>query len=116
MGKAIVAGALAGLLMIPTASGARLITEHREPEGCQAYNPGQPKCNYEVTHETDSPATGIVGVGTWVVKIKRGKEKITHKSPPSGEPTGIEVAFEEGDKVIAKAVSSGSAVTAGHID
>lgn len=92
-----------------------------EPEGCQAFNPGQPKCSYEVTHETDSPVTGVAGAGDWIVKIKRGKgkkkqvEKI-RSSSSYGEPTAVEFQFEAGDKVTAKALSPGSGLIVGHAD
>lgn len=98
------------LAAMPAATGAD------EPESCQAFNPGQPKCSYTVTHSTDSPVTGVAGVGTWVVKIKRGKKTITVKSPATGEPTAIEIQFRPKDKVTAVAATPGSALVVGHAD
>lgn len=117
MGRILLVLALVGSLISPAASRAAFLEEGRaQAEGCQAVNPGQPTCSYEVTHETESPVTGVAGIGDWVVKIKRGKKTITVKSPGPGEPTAQEVAFETGDKVKAKALTPASAVTVGHVD
>jgi hypothetical protein len=107
---------------LPVASGAAPEQpSDREPEGCQAFNPGQPKCSYVVTHETDSPVTGVAGAGDWIVKVKRGKgkkKKVERISSSSsyGEPTTVEFQFREGDKVIAEALSPGSGLIVGHAD
>jgi len=116
--RKIVVAALIAALVVPGTSlaawpvGAGVV----EPESCQAYNPGQPKCSYTVTHSTDSPVTGVAGVGTWVVKIKRGKKTITVKGPYTGEPTAMEIQFRPKDKVTAIAVNPGSALVVGHAD
>ena len=115
--RKIVVASLMVALVVPVPSGAALsVTGADEPESCQAYNPGQPKCTYTVTHSTDSPVTGVAGVGTWVVKIKRGKKTITVKSPYTGEPTAMEIQFRPKDKVTAVAATPGSALVVGHAD
>jgi hypothetical protein len=87
-----------------------------EEEGCQAFNPGQPTCTYTSTHEGTSPVTGIAGVGSWIVKVKVGKQVETVKSPATGEPTAISETFAEGTKVSVKTLAPGSAVVVGHVD
>jgi hypothetical protein len=116
--RKIVVAALMVSLVLPASSGAAFspASGADEPESCQAYNPGQPKCTYTVTHSTDSPVTGVAGVGTWIVKIKRGKKTITVKSPYTGEPTAIEIQFRPKDKVTAVAATPGSALVVGHAD
>lgn len=116
MGKIAVAAAVAALLWVPGASQAAFVRSDREPEGCQAFNPGQPKCTWKFTHDTDSPVNGVAGMGTWIVKIKRGKKTEVIKSPAYGEPTAVEHAFRKGDKVVAIAKSAGSGLVVGHVD
>jgi hypothetical protein len=114
--RKIAVASLMAALVVPAPSAALPVTGADEPESCQAYNPGQPKCSYTVTHSTDSPITGVAGVGSWVVKIKRGKKTITVKSPYTGEPTAMEIQFRPKDKVTAIAVNPGSALVVGHAD
>lgn len=109
-----VVGAVAGVLLVGLLS-LPAVAE-REPEGCQVFNPVQPTCKYTVTHVGGSPVSGFSGMGTWVAKIKRGKKKITVKSPGSGQPPVVEFAFEEGDVVTLTATSPGSGAIAGHVD
>ncbi len=117
MSKIVTAAVTATLVLSGTSPAAVPIgTGADEPESCHAYNPGQPKCTYKVSHSTDSPVTGVAGVGTWVVKIKRGKKTISVKSPYTGEPTAMEIQFRPKDKVTAIAVNPGSALVVGHAD
>jgi hypothetical protein len=109
MRKVVVLVALASIAITPSLS-------HAEPEGCQAFNPGQPKCTYTVTHSGASPVTGIAGVGKWVVKIKVGRKTTTVKSPASGEPTEVTMTFKKGSKITATALSPGSGLIVGHVD
>jgi hypothetical protein len=88
----------------------------RSDEGCQAFNPGQPKCSYVVTHTSTTPVTGIAGGGSWIVKVRRGTKTMTYKSPADGRPTVLEIAFKPKDKVQARALSPGSGLTVGHVD
>jgi hypothetical protein len=114
---AIVASA-ALLSMIPGISTAHQLDDPREAEGCQVQNPAQPTCTYTATHSGDSPASGIAGVGSWVVKIKIGKKKKPEviKSPATGEPTAVEMTIPEGAKVTMSALTPGSGGTVGHVD
>ena len=102
-------------LALPAAAQAAT-PDSREPEGCQAVNPGQPTCTYTVTHDNDSPVSGIAAIGQWQVTIQVGKKKTIEKSPSSGEPTTVTIAFPEGAKVTAKAISPGAVVIVGHVD
>lgn len=106
--------AVSALVLAPGTSGSA--EERRAPEGCQAFNPVQPSCTYTVTHTSATPVTGVAGVGDWVVKVKRGRQKLTFSSPNYGEPTAMEIAFKDGDKVTATALSPGSGLTVGHVD
>ncbi len=106
--------AVASLLWAPGPAGST--PSRHGPEGCQAFNPVQPRCSYTVTHTSATPITGVAGVGEWVVKVKRGRKTVTYSSPGYGEPTALEIAFKEGDKVTASAVSPGSGLSVGHID
>jgi hypothetical protein len=83
------------------------------PEGCEAANPGAPKCTFKVTHNMTGPVSGVVGVGDWVVIAKKGKRKVTINSPTYGEPTAEEYLFKKGWRVTAKALSPGSALAVG---
>jgi len=112
MRRALTAATVAILLLVPVYASN---VGASEPEGCQAFNPGQPSCTYKVTHEAESDVTGAAGFGSWVVKIKRGKRTETIKSPASGEPAAITYEYRKGDKVTAKALSPGSVVIAGHV-
>ena len=77
-------------------------------------NPVAPSCSFTVLESMEGPVAGAAGVGTWVVKVKRGKKIVaTLKSPPSGEPTAIEFLYQQGDKVSVTAVSPGASVIAG---
>lgn len=116
MKKLMVAAVSAALLALPTTGGsAAVVTVDREPEGCQAINPIQPKCTFTVTESMEGPIAGAAGYGTWVVKVKRGKKKVATIKPPGGygEPYAEEYLYKKGDKVTVIAVSSGSGVTAG---
>lgn len=115
MAKRTVVAALVAFVFALMPSGAA--TELSEPEGCQAFNPGQPQCKYTATHNPEGPVTGVAGVGSWVVTVKRAGEAkpLVIKSPPGGEPTATEFVFEEGDKVTAKALSPGTGLTVGHV-
>lgn len=114
--KKLVASIAICALALPAAAHAGVPAELRATEGCQAVNPGQPTCTYTATHETDSPVSGIAGVGQWQVIYKVGKKKTVEKSPASGEPTAVEIFFPEGAKVTAKALSPGAVVIVGHAD
>lgn len=83
------------------------------PEGCEAVNPGSPVCTLKITHDTTGPVSGVAGVGDWIVIAKKGKKKVTLKSPSSGEPSAQEYLFVTGTKVTAKALSPGSALVVG---
>ena len=117
--RAAVAIASSVLLMAaPAAASASPVGNAREAEGCQVQNPVQPACTYTVTHSSDSPVSGIAGLGSWVVKIKTGKKKKPEviKSPASGEPTVVEMSLPEGATVSVEAVTPGSAAIVGHVD
>lgn len=115
MRKAL-AATLTGALVLALQVGAVGSTPIDEPEGCQAFNPGQPTCSYTVTHTTESPVTGFAAVGKWEAKIKRGKKTIKVSGPAAGEPTAVTFEFEVGDKVSVTTLSPGSGVIAGHGD
>jgi hypothetical protein len=83
------------------------------PEGCEAMNPAAPTCSFTVAESMSGPVTGVAGEGTWVVKVKRGKQKIKLTSPASGAPTAVTFTFQAGDKVTATAVSPGAALIVG---
>lgn len=85
------------------------------PEGCQAFNPGQPSCSFKVTHASGTPVSGYVAAGSWVIKIKEGKKTTTIKSS-SPAPTGVTSTFANGAKVSAETLSPGSFVIIGHVD
>ena len=106
-------GLILGMAMVVT--GPALAARDSE-EGCQAFSPGQESCSYTSTHEGGTPVSGIAGVGSWIVKVKVGKDVQTFKSPATGEPTEVEMPFEEGTKVSAKALAPGSVVVVGHVD
>jgi hypothetical protein len=97
-------------LMASAAPGAEKKTE----EGCQAVNPGQPKCSFTIASgSTSGVVTGAVGQGDWSVLVKRGKQKI--KFGPSGtDPEAVSFAYEIGDKVSVNVKSTGGWVVAGH--
>jgi uncharacterized low-complexity protein len=115
MRKILLVTAVVGALsMAVTPAGAMRSSDGEE--GCQAVNPGQPTCSYTATHPSSSPVAGIAGVGNWVVKVKLGKKVDTFKSPASGEPTAVELNFEEGSKVSVKTLTPGTAVIVGHAD
>jgi hypothetical protein len=82
-------------------------------EGCEAMNPAVPTCTFTVTEPIDSPVSGVAGQGTWVVKVKRGKQKIKLTSPAGGAPTAVAFEYQVGDKVTATAVSPGASLVAG---
>ena len=84
-------------------------------EGCYAFNPGLPSCVFRVTHETDSPIELAIGAGSWVVEIKRGQTKVKLKSS-SPALTAKPFEFRKGDVVIARALTTGSEISVGHID
>ncbi|MFN2524771.1 MAG: hypothetical protein ABR505_00680 [Actinomycetota bacterium] len=108
MRKLIVVLLIATLWLIPLPM-ARSIP----PEGCEAVNPGMTQCVLEITHPTTGPVSGVAGVGSWIVIVKRGKTKIKIKSPSSGEPTAVGQTYLEGDVVTAKALTPGSALVVG---
>ncbi|HEX2240814.1 MAG TPA: hypothetical protein VHJ82_06720 [Actinomycetota bacterium] len=83
------------------------------PEGCEAVNPGMETCTLEITHPTTGPVSGVAGVGSWIVIVKRGKTKIKIKSPSSGEPTAVGQTFQTGDLITAKALTPGSGLVVG---
>ena len=83
------------------------------PEGCEAMNPAAPTCSFTVAESMSGPVTGVAGEGTWVVKVKRGKQKIKLTSPANGAPTAVTFTFQAGDKVTATAVSPGAALIVG---
>ena len=83
------------------------------PEGCEAMNPAVPTCSFTVAESMSGPVTGVAGEGTWVVKVKRGKQKIKLTSPANGAPTAVTFPFQAGDKVTATAVSPGAALIVG---
>lgn len=114
MRKAIVAAGTAALLAVPGGNATGVTLDRvREPEGCQAVNPVAPTCSFTVMEDMDGPVAGAAGYGTWIVKIKRGKKKMSLESTGYGEPSAQEFLFEQGDKVTVIAVSPGSGVTAG---
>jgi hypothetical protein len=108
MRRIIVALIATGLLVSMAPMGRSM-----PPEGCAAYNPGEPVCRFEVTHNTAGPVSGVAGRGSWAVVVKRGKKRIVLKSPPSGEPYSEEFLFKKGDKVTARARSAGSSLIVG---
>ena len=103
-------------LLIGGASLAAAVTPAKTTEGCVATNPAQPTCTFKVTHDNESPVSGVGGVGSWVVTVKAGKKVITAKSPSSGEPTSTTIELPEGATVTAKALSPGSTLIVGHAD
>jgi hypothetical protein len=116
MRTALVSVGAVAVLVVSAAGGSATgvqVDPKLEPEGCQAVNPVAPTCSFTVLEDMDGPVAGAAGYGTWIVKIKRGKQKMKLKSPASGEPTASEFLFEQGDKVSVTAVSAGSGVIAG---
>ena len=103
MRKSIIAVVAGAALLIPAVAPA---TEVREPESCFAAYGAMPSCSFTVTSESSSgTVTGAVGPGTWVVVVKRGKKKITIKSP--AEPGPVAFPFEVDDKVSATVTGPG---------
>ena len=113
MRKVLCVVALTGLLATPAS--AYPIADKGD-EGCQAMNPLRSKCNFEVTHTSESPVTGAVGWGDWLVTIKRDGETLRFKSAPDGRFWMVEISYKIGDKVTVEALSPGAAVDAGHFD
>ena len=72
-----------------------------------------PTCSFTVAETMSGPVAGVAGEGTWVVKVKRGKQKIKLTSPANGAPTAVSFPFQAGDKVTAIAVSPGAALIVG---
>lgn len=117
MKKVLIATVLVGALALPAHATQPLKwADVTEVEGCQVQNPAQPECTYTVTHEGESPVSGVAAVGSWVVTIKVGKKTETVKSPPTGEPTAVEMTIPSGAKVTMKALAPGSGGTVGHAD
>jgi hypothetical protein len=116
MRKLVIAGVISGMALLPGASEAAVGGQStvREPESCQAFNPGQPTCTFTATSASATPVSGIAGAGTWVVIVKRGKLKTVFKSPASGEPTAVGFEIAPGDKITAKALAPGTALVVGH--
>jgi hypothetical protein len=110
--RKILVGVIAlGLAALPVAGSA---APSDKPESCFASNPGTSKCSFTVTEAIETPVSGAAGVGSWVVKVKRGKKIVaTLASPTSGEPTADAFTYEIGDKVTAEALAPGSGVSAG---
>lgn len=108
MRRLIVASLIATLWLIPLP-----VARSVPPEGCEAVNPGMETCKLTITHPTTGPVSGVAGVGSWIVIVKRGKTKIKIKSPSSGEPTAVGQTFQTGDVIIGKALTPGSALAAG---
>ena len=115
--KALV-GAIVVAVLMPiggavASSGAKATDE---PEGCQAFNPGQPTCKFTATIDSESPVSGATGSGSWVVTVKRVGEKKPIVLKPA-DPYGgvVEFAYQQGDKVTAKALSPGTMMTAGSV-
>ena len=113
MRRLVILATAAALTVAGAAPGTAALLDRMPPEGCEAVNPGQPKCTFRATHNTTGPVSGAAGEGKWVVVVKRGRKTITLKSPSSGEPAGVEFLYKKGDKVTAKALSAGSSVIAG---
>ena len=111
--KKIVLLLAAVALLAPAAQGASLT---KEPEGCQAFNPGQPTCTFTATMDAGSPVSGGIGSGSWVVKVKRPGEKKPIVFKPA-DPYGgfVEFAYREGDVVSAEALTPGTLMTAGSV-
>lgn len=116
MRKLVIAGIITGMTLLPGAGEAAVGegSSAREPESCQAFNPGQPKCTFTATSASATPVSGVAGAGSWVVIVKRGKLKTVYKSPAAGEPTAVGFAIAPGDKITAKALTPGSGLIVGH--
>jgi hypothetical protein len=115
MRKLVIAGVMAGMMVLPGAGSAAVDgSSAMPPESCQAYNPGQPTCSFTATSASATPVSGIAGVGSWSVTVKRGKLKTVYKSPAGGEPTAVGFSIAPGDKITAKALTPGSALIVGH--
>jgi hypothetical protein len=113
MRRALVGIVVAIALIAPTTVGSASVRTD-DPESCWAMNPAQPKCSFTVTSTSSSGViTGAVGVGDWIVIVKRGKKKLSIK-PAGPQPEPIAFDYEEGDKVTATAKSAGAWVLAGH--
>ena len=106
----------AAMLLAIAAPAHGFVVQDMEPEGCQVFNPAQPTCSFTVTHEGESPVSGIFGWGDWVVKIKVGKKTEVFESPAAGEPTVVEMSIPSGAKVSMEALSPGAGGTVGHVD
>ncbi len=116
--QVLVVAALAAMLIVaPTTAQSASAPPADEPEGCQAFNPGQPTCTFTATADAETPISGAVGVGSWVVKVKRAREKkpIVLKGSPDGAPSVSEFPFREGDVVKAKALTPGTFMTVGYV-
>ncbi len=85
-------------------------------EGCIVFNPGLGhSCSYEATHDPDPDRiSGIIGVGNWLVKVKRGGKTFRYESPPLGEPTTTFFSIRKGDRVRVWALTPGTFVAVGH--
>ncbi|MCA1705333.1 MAG: hypothetical protein LC808_19575 [Actinobacteria bacterium] len=83
------------------------------PEACLAANPGQPKCTFKITSDSNAQTpTGSEGYGSWQVIVKRGAKKYVMKSAAS--VNGYAFTFKVGDVVTATAKTPGSWVLVGH--
>jgi hypothetical protein len=115
--RAALIGAAAVAMLVLSAAGGNATgvkSDLDAPEGCEAVNPVAPTCKFTVMEDMEGPVAGATGYGTWMVKIKRGKQKLSIQSPSGyGEPSAQEFLFEKGDKVTVTAVSPGSGVIAG---
>lgn len=109
MKKASLGALTAALMVVPAGIAGSAGSD--APEGCEAVNPVQSTCTY--TAEGVDTFGGVAGRGDWVVKVKVGKRTTTYKSPPSGDPTGIQFMIPAGAKVTATATSAGSGLVVG---
>ena len=111
--KKVLAGMILAVLPLAGAATAATVAE---PEGCQAFNPGQPTCTFTATMDAQTPVSGGMGSGSWIVKVKRPGEKKPIVLKPV-DPYGgvVEFAYQEGDKVSAEALTPGTLMTAGSV-
>ncbi len=109
--RALIAATLVAFLLQLAPAGA-----DDGPEECLAFHPIVPTCSYTVTHTSQTPVTGVAGIGDWVVIIERDGKKLRWKSLPDGRPTIYEIAFKVGDNVTGKALTPGSVLGVGHGD
>lgn len=114
MKKLFIAAVSICLAVVPMQAGQGGVLD--ETEGCQVLNPAQSSCSYKATHEGETPVSGILGWGSWTVKIKVGKKTTVEKSPASGEPTVAELVVPKGATVTMTALTPGSGGTVGHVD